>query len=104
MPVGEDWSGDNRRTDQERRKILERRRQERIAAADAAADAAAKAGLPADTAKGASRRKVERRRTQICFVCRNPFEPKSSGQVICSDCQLDGVRGSAGSGRKISRF
>ena len=104
MPAGDDWSGDNRRTDEERRKILERRRQERIAAADAAADAAAKAGLPADTAKGASRRKAERRRTQYCFVCRNPFEPKSSGQVVCSDCQMDGVRGGPGSGRKTSRF
>ncbi len=98
MPPADDWSRDRRGTEEERRKILERRRQARLDAADAAAHAA----NPAHAAKGKDRRSGDRRKSQICFVCRNEFVPKANGQVICAECQLDGVRGSAG--RTKSRF
>jgi hypothetical protein len=107
MPVDDHWS-ENRRTDAERRKILERRRQERIAAADAAAEAAAAAGVtittPTQAARGRDRRDTERRQAQVCFVCHNSFEPQSNGQIICPECQMDGVRGGPRSGRKGARF
>ena len=98
MPPADDWSKDRRGTEEERRRILERRRQARRDAADAAADAA----NPAPAAKGKDRRTGDRRKSQICFVCRSEFVPKANGQVICAECQLDGVRGSAG--RTKSRF
>lgn len=63
------WSGE------ERRRILERRKKER-----------ARAALGLDT-------KVDRRRDQICFVCHEPFVPSNTGQIVCSQCADDGIRG-----------
>ena len=83
MVKKQQWLEDRRR--EERRQILERRRQER---------AEVKAG----------RRTADRRHEQICFVCRSPFEPKSSGEVVCPQCQIDGVRGGTGAYRKKPRF
>ena len=83
MVKKQQWLEDRRR--EERRQILVRRRQER-----------------AETKAG--RRKAERRHEQICFVCRSPFEPKSSGEVVCPQCQIEGVRGGTLGNRKKPPF
>jgi len=66
-----EWTGE------ERRKILERRQNERARVA---------LGLPEE-------RRVERRKHQICYVCHEEFTPRASGQVVCSQCADDGLRG-----------
>lgn len=71
MTERKEWTGE------ERRKILDRRQKERARAA---------LGLPEG-------RKLDRRKNQICFVCHDAFAPSSNGQVICSQCADDAIRG-----------
>jgi hypothetical protein len=66
-----EWTGE------ERRKILDRRQKERARAA---------LGLPEE-------RSADRRKQQICYVCHETFMPSCSGQVVCSHCADDGIRG-----------
>jgi hypothetical protein len=73
MTDHKEWSGE------ERRKILDRRKKERARAA---------LGLPE---KGGA----DRRKQQICFVCHESFMPSQTGQVVCSQCADDGIRGGA---------
>lgn len=67
-----EWSGE------ERRKILDRRQKDRARAA---------LGLPEE------RNAADRRKQQICYVCHEAFTPSCSGQVVCSHCADDGIRG-----------
>jgi hypothetical protein len=102
MSPPEDWSGEDRRA--QRRRILERRREERQDERDRKADEAVRSGeqlAPGEMRKrGPDRRKnnTERRISQICFVCHGEFIPKVSGQTVCEPCTLDGVRGGGRNG------
>jgi hypothetical protein len=95
MPPSDDWSGDDRR--QDRRRILERRREARKDDLDRMIE---KAGVTRDAkspgARGSDRRETDRRKSQFCFVCRGAFVPEANGQTICANCTLDGVRGGSG--------
>jgi len=100
MPPIDNW------TDEERRRILERRRQARQEERDRQAEEAERAGIPIP-----KHNKVERRRTvaeprheQICFVCRGEYVPTASGQTVCPACQIDGVRGAGQRGQRNPRF
>jgi hypothetical protein len=98
MPSNDDWSGE------ERRKILERRREARQEERDRQAEAAAAAGEPLPERRAKRGKKTERRIAQICFVCHEEFAPTSSGQTVCDRCTLDGVRGGGRNGWRAPRF
>jgi hypothetical protein len=99
MPPIDNW------TDEERRRILERRRQARQEERDRQAEEAERAGIPIPKQKVERRRTVaEPRHEQICFVCRGEYVPTASGQTVCPACQIDGVRGAGQRGRRNPRF
>jgi hypothetical protein len=106
MPPIDDWTGE------ERRRILERRRQARQEERDRQAEEAERAGLPipqpipgpTPEQRAERRNAAERRQAQICFVCRDEFTPTSAGQTICERCQMDGVRGGGRNGWRSPRF
>lgn len=107
MPPTDDWSGDERR--EARRRILERRREARkddldrmIEKKGVARDAGQASGQV--RTRGPDRRTADRRESQICFVCHGEFVPTASGQTICEQCTLDGVRGGGRSGFRSPRF
>ena len=62
-------------TDEERHKILDRRKKAR--------------------ALGIDPNFKERRRAQVCLVCHQPFPPTGPNQVVCAQCSDDGLRGGA---------
>ena len=87
MPPADDWSGDERR--QERRRILERRKEARKDELDKMIEKSrvgrgAKPNEPEQRGAKSDRRKADRRESQICFVCRDAFVPETSGQTICA--------------------
>jgi hypothetical protein len=55
-------------------------------------------------AEGSERRKSDRRRAQICFICRDEFVATGVAQTICPSCQMEGVRGGGRSSWRAPRF
>lgn len=55
-------------------------------------------------AQASDRRKTDRRRSQICFICREEFGATGAAQTICPTCQVEGVRGGGRSSWRAPRF
>jgi hypothetical protein len=107
MPPTDDGSGDELR--ETRRRILERRREARKDDLDRMIEkkGVGRAPAPAPSqvrTRGPDRRQTERRESLICFVCHGEFVPTASGQTVCAQCTLDGVRGGGRTGWRSPRF